>query len=367
MRSLLALTAAALSVLIVTGTAAASPPTISYTIEGNLGNNGWYQGSVYGDNVVLHWNVTGETDTNCVGGTTIPGPTTGSTATCWAKNPDGTTTAVTAPIKIDNTPPTSVGAGLSRGPDFNGWYNHPVGIVWGGSDATSGIAGCSSVTYSGPDGAGVVVPGGCTDVAGNSTSAPVTINYDATPPALSRLSVSSTATADVVHWTTTSPTDRVVVRRSARGSKKRVTVFGGSGRSRLVDRGIKPGVEYEYSIQSVDQAGNAARPMSLAAPPKVIVLGATSYVPTAAPKPILRWPRVRGARYYHVQLFRGSKRILAAWPQTHELGLPEAWRWAGHRHRLAAGRYRWYVWAGLGARALADYRSIGSGQFTIPR
>jgi hypothetical protein len=76
---------------------------------------------------------------------------------------------------------------------------------------------------------------------------------------------------------------------------------------------------------------------------------------------------VSGARYYHVQLFFGSKRILAAWPQAHELGLPAAWKWAGRRHRLGPGRYRWYVWAGLGPRTLAQYRSIGSAQFTVPR
>jgi hypothetical protein len=368
MRAFLALAAAGLSLLILTGTAAAAPPTITYTIEGIVGTNGWYRGSAYGDNVVLHWMVSGETDTNCVLATTVPGPTTGTTRSCWASNSDGTTTVQTnPPIKIDNTPPSGVGFQFSRGADYHGWYNHRVGIVWGGSDATSGIAGCTSVTYAGPEGPGLAVPGGCTDVAGNSTAVPATIAYDATPPALSGLGVTSTATADVVHWTTSTPADNVVVRRSPRGSRRHVTVFRGSGSSRAVDRGIRPGVEYEYAIQSVDQAGNASPAMTIAGLPKVLVLGATSYVPHAAPQPILRRRRVRGVRYYHVQLFRGSKRILAAWPQTHALGLPAAWRWAGRRHRLAPGRYRWYVWAGLGARALAHYRTIGSAQFIVPR
>lgn len=367
MRPLLALAAVGLSLLIVTGTAAAAPPTITYTIEGIAGANGWYRGSAYGDSVVLHWSVSGETDTNCVAGTTIPGPTTGTTASCWAKNPDGTTTAQTAPIRIDNTPPTGVGWHLSRGPDYHGWYNHPVTVVWSGGDATSGIAGCSSVTYSGPEGAGVGVQGGCTDVAGNTTAQVVPINYDATPPALTRPYVTSTSTADVVHWTTSSPADRIVVRRSARGNKKQLTVFRGSGRSHAVDRRIRAGVQYEYVIQAIDEAGNASPRVTVAGLPKVLVLGRTSYVPQAAPQPILRWSRVPGARYYHVQLFRGSKRILAAWPQTNQLGLPAAWRWAGHRHRLGPGRYRWYVWAGLGARAFAQYRAIGSAQFTLPR
>ena len=366
MRSFLAFAAAGLSLLLVTGTAAAAQPTITYTIEGVAGTNGWYRGSAYGDNVVLHWIVSGETDTNCVAGTTIAGPTTGTTRSCWAKNLDGTTTAETAPIKIDNTPPTGVSWQFSRRPDYHGWYNHPVGVVWSGSDATSGIASCSSIRYAGPEGAGLPVQGGCTDVAGNTSAPPVTINYDATPPALTHLSVMSTSTADVVHWKTSSPTDRIVVHRSARGNKRQVTVFRGHGRTRVVDRGIRPGVEYEYSIQAIDQAANRSPELTVAGRPKVLVLGRTSYVPQAAPRPILRWQAVPGARYYHVQLFRGSKRILAAWPQTHQLGLPAAWRWAGHGQQLRPGRYRWYVWAGLGARALARYRTIGSAQFVVP-
>ncbi|HET7555949.1 MAG TPA: hypothetical protein VFJ75_09890, partial [Gaiellaceae bacterium] len=91
------------------------------------------------------------------------------------------------------------------------------------------------------------------------------------------------------------------------------------------------------------------------------------YVPRVAEQPILRWPAVRGARYYNVQLYRGSKRVYAAWPTTNQLGLPEAWRWSGKKHRLGPGRYRWYVWAGFGARSFARYRAVGSAQFVVPR
>ena len=83
--------------------------------------------------------------------------------------------------------------------------------------------------------------------------------------------------------------------------------------------------------------------------------------------PILRWKRFRGAGYYNVQLFRGSKRIYAAWPGTHQLGLSATWKWSNHRFRLTPGRYRWYVWAGLGARTLARYSTLGSASFVVPR
>jgi len=73
-------------------------------------------------------------------------------------------------------------------PDQNGWYRNPVTVNWSGSDATSGLASCTSVSYSGPDGASIAPSGTCTDQAGN-TSAPLTLpnplKYDSTPPVFS--------------------------------------------------------------------------------------------------------------------------------------------------------------------------------------
>jgi hypothetical protein len=353
--------------LAFSATASASAPTITYSIDGISGTNGWYRGSANGDNVVLHWAVSLDaTSSDCLAAVTIPGPTGGATETCSAGNLDGSTTAVTRVIKIDATPPTSLTASFSRGPDSNGWYNHPVTVSWSGSDATSGIAGCSSVTYQGPDNGVASASGGCTDVAGNSASSTVLLAYDATPPVLQKVAESSEANANLLRWASSDTADRIVVYRSVRGSTGRSAIFHGSSTS-ILDRKIQPGVEYEYSIQAFDQAGNASRPVSVAGLPKVLTMQKMRYVPRAAPHPILRWSGVRGADYYNVQLFRGAKRVFAAWPGTHQLGLPATWRWGGHRYRLVPGRYRWYVWAGLGPRTLARYRTIGSGSFIVPR
>ena len=73
------------SFLIFAAPAAASAPTISYSVEGIAGTNGWYRGSIYGDNVVLHWSVVGATSPTCPP-VVIPGPTTGTTETCTASN-----------------------------------------------------------------------------------------------------------------------------------------------------------------------------------------------------------------------------------------------------------------------------------------
>jgi hypothetical protein len=107
--------------------------------------------------------------------------------------------------------------------------------------------------------------------------------------------------------------------------------------------------------------------VAVAGLPKVLTLRKLGYIPRAAPKPILRWPAERGASYYNVQLYRGSKRIFASWPLTNRLGLPTVWRWAGKQRHLIPGRYRWYVWAGLGQRSFARYRTLGSAQFIVPR
>jgi len=350
--------------LVFAAPAAAALPTITYSIEGIAGSNGWYRGSIYGDNVIVHWSVVGATTPVCLPDT-VSGPTTGTTRSCSATNGSGTTAVTTSPIKIDDTPPT-VTATLSRKPDFNGWYNHPVTVRWSGADATSGLARCSAVTYTGPENAAATIIGSCTDKAGNTAARPVDLAYDATPPVLSDVTEQSTAGGNVLRWSSSSASDRVVVRRTIRGNNAHKTVFDRSAAG-FADKNIRPGAQYVYSVQSFDQAGNSSKKVTVAGLPKVLTLRKTSYVPRVAPNPILRWGRFRGAGYYNVQLFRGSRRIYAAWPTTHQVGLPKTWKWSKHRFRLTPGRYHWFVWAGLGARALAHYRSVGSASFIVPR
>src|SRR5204863_3435428 len=87
-------------------------------------------------------------------------------------------------VFIDTTPPTGVAGAPDRPPDTNGWYNHPFSVPFGSNpDNLSGVAACSVVPYAGPDGAGLSVPGSCSDNAGNSAAAQSsTFNYDATSP-----------------------------------------------------------------------------------------------------------------------------------------------------------------------------------------
>ena len=366
-RRSLALVALSLLAAAVPSSAAADSLTITYTVDGISGANGWYRGSAGGNYIVVHWHVSdpSATTVGCELGLKIMGPTTGFTSSCSAQSGPETATKSLV-VKIDADPPTGVTASLGRSPDVNGWYNHAVGVSWSGSDATSGIASCTSLTYGGPDSASAAVGGGCTDNAGNSASSPVAISFDATAPALSKVTITSGAAADVLRWTSSSASDSAVVQRSARGNKEQPIVFRGTGAS-FADKKIQHSLEYTYSVQTSDQAGNASRKVSVSALPKVLTLRKLPYVPRASSKPILRWDAVRRATYYHLQLFRGAKRIFAAWPIKNELGLPAAWKWSGHRYRLGPGHYRWYVWAGLGRRSFAHYKAVGSARFIVPR
>jgi hypothetical protein len=363
-----ALFVCALIAVAMPSSAAAGTPLIQSSVDGIAGTNGWLRGSTHGNFVVLHWTVTADPpltgSTGCDPAIQILGPTKGVTKTCTAKNDEGSSMS-SATIKVDADPPTGVSGAPARAPDVNGWYNHSVAFTWTGQDATSGIASCSSAPYSGPDSATAKAMGTCRDKAGNVSSASVPLKYDATAPALSKVGVTSRAGSDLVRWSSTSPSDSAVVQRWARGNSEQPVVYRGAS-DRFLDKKIQVGLEYVYAIQTTDQAGNASKRITISGLPKVLTLKKMPYIPRAAPNPILRWPRLRGASYYHVQLFRGSKRILAVWPSTRQLALPTSWAWAGHRYKLAPGKYRWYAWAGIGRRSFARYNRIGSARFIVP-
>ena len=208
--------------------------------------------------------------------------------------------------------------------------------------------------------------GSCRDNAGNQGSNAFGLSYDATAPTLSKVSVASGAAADVVRWSSTSAADTVVVRRVARGNKAQSTIFRGRAAS-FADKKVQKGLEYVYSVQAYDQADNASKPVSTVALPKVLTLRKT---PTCHEP--LRSPSFAGtrcaARATTTCSSSGARNGSSPrGPTAPELALPAAWRWAGHSYRLSPGRYRWYVWEGLGRRSFARYRSVGSASFIVPR
>ena len=84
--------------------------------------------------------------------------------------------------------------------------------------------------------------------------------------------------------------------------------------------------------------------------------------------PKLSWVATASARYYNVQLFRGSTKILSVWPSTTSYLLKRTWTYGGQRYRLTPATYRWYVWPGFGDRKDARYGSLlGTSSFAIVR
>jgi len=81
---------------------------------------------------------------------------------------------------------------------------------------------------------------------------------------------------------------------------------------------------------------------------------------------VLRWVAQKHTAYYNLQLFRGGRKVLSTWPVGTSFPLPRSWVYAGHSYRLKRGTYRWYVWPGRGARALARYGPLlGKSSFTV--
>ena len=344
----------ALVSLALPSAAAGQGESITPVISGTMGANGWYT-----SNVTVNWVVTPPPDSESSGCLTVtytadtPGTNRTCSATWGSIHIDFTVT-----IKIDKTAP-AVHAVPSRPPDVNGWYNHPVPVSFAGSDATSGLAGCSSTTYSGPDNGNASVAGTCTDNAGNVGSARYGLSYDATPPSLGKVTAKHGDRNVLLGWTASPDVQGVQVMRS-RGSGPNKLIFNGTGAA-FRDKGLRPGAQYHYTVSAFDVAANSAT--------QALTVTATGRLINPVPgervsaRPHLAWLPAKSANYYNVQLIRG-KRILSAWPTHAHFKLPRSWVYQGHRYRLRPGVYRWYVWPGLGARARGHYgRMLGGSTF----
>ena len=267
-------------------------------------------------------------------------------------------------IGIDRTPPQVLAPQPSRPPDYNGWFNHPVDLTFGGSDATSGVASCSSTAYGGPEGAGVLVSGTCGDVAGNVGAGSFAINYDATPPPPPHVTATPGNRRVALAWSWPPEAEASEVLRFAPEAPPASVFFGQS--TGYVDSGLKNGTPYRYSVAVLDRAGNRAETQVRAVPTASKLLSPARGARVRTP-PLLIWKPVRRASYYNVQLYRARK-LLTDWPRKAQLQLRRSWRFRGQRVRLVPGRYRWYVWPGFGRRSAHRYgRLLGASKFRVVR
>jgi large repetitive protein len=114
---------------------------------------------------------------------TYSGPDSGTAsfaATC--RDVAGNTANRNFGLKYDATAPAVDGATPERAPNADDWFNRSVRFDLQGSDATSGIATCPPVTYTGPDSATASFSGTCRDHAGNTAGRTFGLKFDSTAP-----------------------------------------------------------------------------------------------------------------------------------------------------------------------------------------
>jgi hypothetical protein len=342
------------------GTASAVP-TITFTCTPAPSScNGWYRSPV-----TIHWDwipSNAQVIAGCDSNDPVDFDTQGVVRSC--KVSDGVGVTIDVPLKVDMTPPLVTGASASRQPDHNGWYRSPVQVTFAGTDATSGLLGCSSTTYDGPNAAAVDLLGRCQDVAGNvSPQTAFGLRYDSAPPTVTDVHTSEADGRVRVRWKIPDATGVDVARVGPHGRRRHLT--SGGPRGSFVDRNVRDGRRYRYDVTATDPAGNVATRTLTAVPGPRLLAPATGARVNGAP--LLRWTSVRGADYYNVQLYRGRHKLLSAWPGRPRLQLDRRWRFGGRPRRLVDGeRYRWFVWPGHGRRADSAYgRLIGTSTFTV--
>jgi len=297
------------------------------------------------------------------------------TLSCAVSWTDGFSGTQLYTLHVETSSPTATVA-PNRAPDSGGWYNHAVASAVSAA-AFSGVASCTSTTYSGANTTAATLSATCVDNAGKTvtaTSAPFA--YDTAPPSLAA-SAGAGDRSVTVSWHAggdIAPIAFFNVQRSP-GSAGAAgdTVYRGTSNA-FQDTNLQNGVQYTYTITAVDAAGNSSvqtvaatpRPQVLATTPLGGAATPTQPPPVVASPPILTWAPVRHATYYNVQLYRNGKKVLSMWPVKAQLQLRRTWRLDGRKYTLRPGRYKWYVWPGFGRRNADSYgHRIGSGTFVV--
>jgi hypothetical protein len=357
----LLIAALATAVLGATAANAAAVPVVTYSCTPAPDDcSGWYR-----EPVRIEWSVPPAPATHSGCATDVVDfDTTGQLESCVVT--DGSTVRWDVTLRVDMTPP-SAKAIVSRAADANGWYRAPLQVSFSGTDATSGVASCTDAAYGGPDTATAMITGTCRDNAGNvSAPARFAFRYDATPPALRALKATPGDDLVKLAWTVPADAVAVAVMRSPGTKGAAATVVHKGDGSSLTDHAVRNGRRYVYTLRALDAAGNLASTTAkatpgrrLLSPPRKAIVGGP---------PTLTWTPIRDARYYNVQLFRHGRKVLSAWPRRPRLALEESWRFAGRRHHLRDGSYRWYVWPGEGPRKDNDYGPlVGKRTFVVRR
>jgi hypothetical protein len=174
-----------------------TPPSISATVAGSQGADGWYV-----SDIAVSWNVSdGESDVTASSGcdgAVLSSDTAGQTFECAASSAGGSATG-SVTVKRDATPPTVTFAGQQD----TYALDQVVNITCHASDALSGLASHTCADVNRPaylvDAGPHTVSATAADVAGNSASASVSFTVEATTAGVCRLAEQFAAKQGIAH------------------------------------------------------------------------------------------------------------------------------------------------------------------------
>jgi fibro-slime domain-containing protein len=157
----------------------ASAPSVTPTISGTAGANGWYT-----SNVIVSWaTADAMSGASACASTTTTTDNTGTTYSCTSTNGAGLATTLSVSAKRDASAPSVVGT-VSGTIGNGGWYTSDVNVSWATTDATSGIVTSCAPVATTTDNAGTTYSCTATNGAGLSASASVAAKRDATQPTI---------------------------------------------------------------------------------------------------------------------------------------------------------------------------------------
>ena len=273
---------------------------------------------------------------------------------------------------VDTTPPVFSGVPSSIATKVNGVKSAVVSYTKPAArDAVDGVVAVTCLPPSGSafDLGQTQVTCTADDARGNrdSVSFFVRVLDTVPPPAVTDVVVQSGDGFVALSWRP--PRNRDVAGTQIVRFPGAAVVFRGRGAS-ATDSALRVGARYRYVVTSYDWADNHSHGVVVVASASVTKLIQPQDGASLTTPPLLAWQPVTPSDYYNVQLWAelpgGSVKVLSIWPKANHLQLARSWVYQGTAHQLTRGRYRWYVWPGVGSIVLARYGElIGSNTFTV--
>jgi hypothetical protein len=151
--------------------------------------------------------------------------------------------------------------------------------------------------------------------------------------------------------------------RNAKGAARSVVYEGKA--AGYTDKRFQNGTFYRYVVVAYDRSGNGSAGVRVVVPPSALLHAPRDGGLVRGP-PLFLWSGVPRASYYNVQVFRGSHKVLSAWPSKARLRMRSRWSYQGRSFRLRRGGYRWWVWPAFGPRSKGAYgQLLGTGTFVV--